>query len=160
MIIKLTAAEYRALRRRPDRATLARDGSEAKKSHTDTQDGNMASAVNVARSRGYSKYGAEPTWIDGIRFASRAEARRYAQLKALQAAGEISGLRLQPRFPFKIGDDLMFTYVADFAYEAPKTTGIIVEDVKGVETPVYKLKKKIIEKYYGIVIMEVRGRKR
>ena len=45
-----------------------------------------------------NKFNAQPTTVDGIRFDSQAEARRYAQLKALQAAGAISGLKVHPVF--------------------------------------------------------------
>jgi hypothetical protein len=34
----------------------------------------------------------------------------------------------------------------------------VVEDVKGLPTPVYKLKKKLVEAQYGIQIRETRTR--
>ena len=43
-------------------------------------------------------------------------------------------------------------YVADFVYEENGQT--VVEDVKGVKTPVYKLKKRMLAEKYGIVIKE------
>ncbi len=36
-----------------------------------------------------TKYGAIPTTVDGYRFASRAEARRYAELRLMALAGEL-----------------------------------------------------------------------
>lgn len=45
-----------------------------------------------------NKYHAQVCTVDGIRFASRKEARRYEHLKLLQAAGEIKELELQPEF--------------------------------------------------------------
>jgi Protein of unknown function (DUF1064) len=155
MTTKLTAAEYRALRRRPDRATLAQEGGRRKYATCGANFGNPTSEANVGHSRGHSKYGAIPVEIDGVRFASKAEGRRYAELKLAESAGIIRDLKLQPRFPFEIGGELMFTYVGDFVYDDVQTKIKVVEDVKGVQTPVYKLKKKIIEKYYGIKITEI-----
>jgi Protein of unknown function (DUF1064) len=160
MTTKLTASEYKALRRRPDRATLAQDGDNGNPATCGGGKDNHASEANVGRSGGYSKYKAIPVEIDGIRFASKAEGRRYVELKRLQAAGLIRGLALQTSFPFMIGDDLMFTYVSDFFYEDVQTGKRIIEDVKGVLTPVYKLKKKIIEKYYGMKITEIHHAKK
>lgn len=113
------------------------------------------------------KYGAKATVLDGIRFASQAEARRFAELKLLEKAGEIHGLTLQPGFPLvvqspheslptKIGE-----YRADFYYcecrrrdKCDETRGV-VEDVKGMKTPLYKWKKKHVEAQYGITVREV-----
>jgi hypothetical protein len=160
MTAKLTAAEYRALGRHPDRATLARDGDSRNLTTCVGGGRDVASRANVARSGGYSKYKAIPVEINGIRFASKAEGRRYLELKQLEAAGAIRGLALQTSFPFVIGADLMFTYVSDFFYEDVQTGRRVIEDVKGVTTPVYKLKKKIIEKYYGTKITEIRYTKK
>ena len=162
MVTKLTAAQYRALRRRPDHATLARDGGKEKMAVRSGKKFSPAETpLNVVLGAiPKSKFGAITTEVDGIRFASRAEARRYLLLKQLQEQGEISGLQLQPPFPFDIDGSHMFTYYADFVYDEVKTNKKIIEDVKGVSTPVYKLKKKIIEKYYGVKIMEIRRSKR
>lgn len=110
-----------------------------------------------------SKYRAKPTIVQGIRFASHAEARRYQALRLLEQAGTIRQLKLQPRYPlvFKGKHDLVHVgaYVADFWYlqvngavERP-----VIEDVKGVRTPVYKLKKKLVEGIYGVTITEVQA---
>lgn len=89
-----------------------------------------------------SKYGAKQTVVDGIIFASRAEARRYTQLKLLCKAGQITGLTLQPRFPLRVEGQLICTYVGDFRYvERGKE---VCEDVKGFKTRDYKLKRKLL----------------
>ena len=49
-----------------------------------------------------SKYGNKKTIVDDIEFDSIAEARRYRELKLLEAAGEIEGLVLQPPFPLEV----------------------------------------------------------
>lgn len=111
-----------------------------------------------------SKYGAVRTTRDGIEFHSAKEAKRYGELKLLQKAGEITGLMLQPRYglyvrPF-MRDSVDFAeliscgdYIGDFQYYRGNEK--IVEDVKGMKTPVYRLKKRIIEALYGITITEL-----
>lgn len=116
----------------------------------------MSSAALYGRFRGGSKYGAKPVVADGVRFDSAAERERWEQLKILQRAGRISGLERQIAFPFRINRELMFTYYADFRYLDAETGRTVVEDVKGVATPVYKIKKKIIEASYRIEIVEIR----
>lgn len=101
------------------------------------------------------KYGASGVTIDGHYFPSKAEGRRYTELKQLQALGEISALALQPRYPFYIEGKLMFTYVADFRYYDNGLQEEVVEDVKGMLTPMYKLKKKMVEAVYKIKITEI-----
>ena len=106
-----------------------------------------------------SKYNAQPTVVDGIRFDSKRESERYIELKLMQDAKEIQNLRLQPRFPLLIetpdGAICVGTYVGDFAYETMDFKAV-VEDVKGVLTAVYRLKKKLVRALYGIEIREVR----
>lgn len=117
---------------------------------------------------GRSKYRAVPTTVDGIRFASKREAKRYGELCLLLKRDEIRGLRLQPVYrifirPF-VRDGVapgeliqVATYVGDFQYEALDAGRWrrVVEDVKGVKTPMYRLKKKCVEALYGIEIREI-----
>ena len=94
-----------------------------------------------------SKYGAVKTVVDDITFASRAEARRYSELKLLVRANEISELRLQPRYPFVVLGSKICTYVGDFEYR--DSNGCTVcEDVKGVRTPEYIIKRKLFLAIY------------
>ncbi len=99
------------------------------------------------------KYRNQPTFVDGIRFASKKEAYRYRELKILESNNLISNLSLQPRFPLIVNGTKVATYVGDFAYVDDR--GKIVEDVKGIRTPVYKLKKKLLKAIHGIDIVEV-----
>lgn len=99
-----------------------------------------------------NKYRNKKAVIDNIEFDSKLEANRYVELKLLQRAGKIKNLKLQPRFllqdSFKKNGKTFrkIEYVADFQYiENGKT---IVEDVKGMQTDVFKLKHKIFEKVY------------
>jgi len=100
-----------------------------------------------------NKYGAIKTEIDGIKFDSKKEAERYGKLKMLKLAGEIIEFELQPRFDIKINGNFCGFYKADFRITW-KSGNVTIEDVKGMKTPVYNLKKKIIEAMYGIVIIE------
>lgn len=83
-----------------------------------------------------------------MRFASQAEYRRYLELKLFA-----TNLELQPKFPIVVNNKKICTYVADFKYLDDKGNEVI-EDVKGVKTPVYKLKKKLVEALYPIKIIE------
>jgi hypothetical protein len=100
-----------------------------------------------------SKYGAVKTVVDGITFDSKAEARRYGELKLLEKAKYIRSLMLQPVFEFTVRDKAVFKYVADFTYLEGTTA--VIEDVKGMKTAVYRLKKKLIEAQFDIKITEV-----
>lgn len=102
-----------------------------------------------------SKYGNVPTIVDGMRFASKAEARRYIELRLLERAGEILNLVCQPRYVLGSGTKPP-VYVADFAYsEAGRQ---VAEDVKGGEatqTPVFKLKAKLFCERYPHVELRI-----
>ena len=108
-----------------------------------------------------SKYRNVPTVIDGHRFASKAEAARYSELKLLQASGQVRWFIRQPRFD--LGNNIV--YVADFlvVWNADETTfsdtRVTVEDVKGVETDVFKLKKKLFESRFGELTLITRRKK-
>lgn len=111
--------------------------------------------------RNAHKYNAKRTELDGYQFASKAEAKRYAELKLLEKAGEIRNLRLQSRFPLYVRSIQVADYVADFVYQKSQDATIplewadVVEDVKGVRTAVYRLKKRMVEAQYGITISEI-----
>lgn len=99
-----------------------------------------------------SKYGNKKVLIDGIKFDSMAEGRRYKELKLMQRAGIIKELELQPKFllqeSFKKNGKTYkkIEYIADFKYTEKGKT--VIEDVKGKETEVFKLKHKLFEYKY------------
>ena len=101
------------------------------------------------------KYNASKVVIDGHRFDSRREARRYEELKQREAAGKIAQLELQPRFElqpaFRYRGEAVrkIEYVADFRYLDYERGGLVVEDVKGMKTDVYRLKRKLFLAKYG-----------
>ncbi len=113
----------------------------------------MTPSLNKYRIR-HSKYNAHRTVVNGISFASEKEGRRYCELDLAEKSGLISELVLQPRFKLVVNDQLICTYIADFQYKNADGN-IITEDVKGFLTPVYKIKKKLMQAIYGIQIKEV-----
>jgi hypothetical protein len=100
-----------------------------------------------------SKFNNRTVQVDGFWFDSGAEARRYQELKLLEQAGEISALRLHPRYAVIPGfvthegkKERATGYEADFEYI--RGDQIIVEDVKGYPTPAWKLKWKLAQVNY------------
>lgn len=105
----------------------------------------------------YRKYHNKKTVADGIKFDSKLEAERYAQLKMMERAGVIHDLELQPSFELipsfrKNGKTWRRTlYKADFRYILAEDDSYIIEDVKGstsVITDVFRLKQKLFEYKY------------
>ena len=126
-----------------------------------------------------SKYSAVKFTVDAITFDSKREATRYGELKLLEKAGHVRALRLQPRYALcaLVIDQAdvrnlntgttsprrtpVAEYIADFEYEECPSGGdsvtwhVVVEDVKGMRTTVYKLKKRWFEAQYQITIREI-----
>jgi hypothetical protein len=96
------------------------------------------------------KFKAITTELDGIKFASRKEARRYRELRLLEKSGEL--LFFLRQVPFHLPANVK--YVCDFLCFWQDDT-VTIEDVKGIKTPLYVLKKKQVEAIYPVKIMEV-----
>lgn len=108
----------------------------------------------------FSKYGNRKTIVDGIKFDSKKEANRYLVLKDMLMHDEIEDLQLQPKFllqeSYKYNEVTIrkIYYIADFSYK--KEGKLVVEDVKGKKTDVYKLKRKLfLYRYKDIDFREV-----
>ena len=108
--------------------------------------------------RGYNKYGNKKTQTsDGIVHDSQKEAKRWAELSIMQRAGYIQDLQRQVKFeliPKQDGERACY-YIADFVYKDSVLGQTIVEDVKGMKTDVYKIKRKLMQYRYGIKIKEI-----
>lgn len=103
-----------------------------------------------------NKYKNKKKTVDNIVFDSTNEANRYCELKLLLWAGEISDLELQPAFDLKLNKKQKRFYIADFKYFDKKKQKYVVEDVKGVKTDVYKLKKvRFLELYPEFEFIEI-----
>jgi hypothetical protein len=111
----------------------------------------------MAKSQKPSKYRNRITVVDGIRFDSAKEARRWSELKMLEKAGRITGLQCHPKFKLTAHGTPICTYVADFSYYDDRGFFLVVEDVKSrvTRTPAYRLKKKLLQAEYEIQIREV-----
>jgi len=109
-----------------------------------------------------TKYRAKKQVVDGITFASRAEARRYIELNFLQQVGDVSGLKLQ--VPFVLAPAVLIRganrkspalrYVADFVYM--RDGARVIEDVKGAMTQAYRIKRHLMA-VQGLHITEVKA---
>ena len=100
-----------------------------------------------------AKYRNKKTTIDGKKFDSKAEAKRYLELRQLEAAKLITGLKCQVPFLLVVNGHLICKYVADFCYRDGESRQV-VEDVKGVATRDYILKRKLMKACHGITILE------
>lgn len=121
-----------------------------------------------------SKYKAQKCIVNGITFDSRKEARRWQELLLLSRAGVIQNLQRQVKYVLipaqyetyerygnngnRLQDGRRLieretSYVADFVYT--EDGKLVVEDVKGVRTKEYILKKKMMLYIHGIRIKEV-----
>lgn len=101
-----------------------------------------------------NKYRNKKTEVDGIVFDSKKEARRFSELKLLERANEILGLECQVKYPLIVNGSVVASYIADFVYRDNRKNRVIVEDCKGVRTPVYRLKAKLMKALHGIEIFE------
>ena len=114
------------------------------------------------------KYGAKKTAIifkgKLVTFDSIAESVRAVELQRLEMAGEIKALSLQPSFTLqqtmKVRGKTVrsIVYKADFEYLEDGQT--IIEDVKGVQTPVFKLKMKLFLTGYPKLVLRLSKRGR
>lgn len=116
----------------------------------------------------YRKYHNKKTVADGIKFDSKLEAERYAQLKMMERAGVIRDLELQPEYeliPSFKKDCKTWrktVYKADFRYILAENDKTIIEDVKGstaVITDVFRLKQKLFEYRYPELSIKIVTRK-
>ena len=123
------------------------------------------------------KYHNTKVVLDGIQFDSKREAQRYQQLKLMEKAGAICDLKRQVKYeliPAQYIDgkcvERAITYTSDFEYYILKPLKVktvmadpdaktigqhVVEDVKGMRTKEYIIKRKLMLYKYGIHITEV-----
>lgn len=106
-----------------------------------------------------NKYHNKKVEYDGIKFDSEKEKNRYIGLKQLERLGVIQNLQrqvkyeLQPSFKLNGKTIRSITYIADFVYIQDGVE--VIEDVKGMRTKEYLLKKKMFEYKYKKEIKEI-----
>ena len=106
-----------------------------------------------------NKFHAKKIIIDGEKFDSRAEAKRWQELKLLERAGEITHLERHPVFRLvcacgcevKTSRGSIAKYTADDGYR-DKQGKRHVEDVKGVITEAAKLRIAVAEAFYKMKV--------
>ncbi len=109
---------------------------------------------------------------EGLIFDSKKEYKRFCELQIMEASGLISNLQRQVKYvlipaqrePDTIGKrggvkqgaliERECAYYADFVYNLP-TGETVIEDTKGVKTPEYKIKRKLMLYVHNIRIKEV-----
>lgn len=124
-------------------------------------------------SSGGGKFHNKKVTIDGVEFQSKREGARWLELKMLQRAGRISNLERQKKFvliPAQYEPEITgprggkkkgrllereVAYIADFVYWDEEKHEFEVEDTKGVRTPEYIIKRKLMLWLKGIKIIEV-----
>ena len=103
-----------------------------------------------------AKYNNTKIRVDGRLFDSKAEAARWQELSLLERAGEITELERQVEYELipKQKGERSAKYIADFRY-VDHEGKVVVEDTKGVKTPVWIIKRKLMLRVHGIRVREV-----
>lgn len=105
---------------------------------------------------GNQKYRNKPTVVQGVKFASKKEAKRWVDLQMLEAAQRVRNIRRQAEYRLEVAGFLICKYRADFVFDELLAGAWVevVEDVKGYRTPEYRFKKKLMRACHGIEIRE------
>lgn len=124
----------------------------------DLSTGKAGKADKADLSASRTKYGNVRTEVDGRWFASKLEADRWRELLLLHRAGRISEPVCQPVFEIAINGTVVCRYIADFEYR-DENGNTVIEDCKSTptKTPVYRLKKRLMQACHGIEITEIGG---
>lgn len=115
----------------------------------------MIKVLTLPKKPTYRKYRNKITIVDGRKFDSKAEADTYLKLKSLGEFGQIKKLTLQPKYPITVNGKKVCSYIGDFLVHWSDGR-VELWDVKGMKTPVYNLKKKLVKAIYGIDIIEIK----
>lgn len=119
-------------------------------------------AVNHGLPGPKQKHGNQKITVDGVKFDSQREYRRWHELQCMERQGQISQLQRQVAFeliPAVILDGRkkpVIKYVADFRYFQHEE--FVVEDAKSPHlrvNPVYRIKKHLMKHIHNIEIKEV-----
>jgi hypothetical protein len=100
-----------------------------------------------------SKYNAVPVDVDGYHFDSKAEHRRYQELRLLAHFGDIEELQVHKKYTVWQSGKEKIQYEADFVYQ--ENGRVIAEDVKGVQTAVFRMKAKMFRAMYPDIELRI-----
>lgn len=109
--------------------------------------------IKGVRNNKKNLYHAVKKEVDGIIFDSTLESKRYMYLKMMQSCGEISDLNMQVKYVLQEGFTVRgrrhrpITYKADFTYL--QNGVLVIEDAKGKELPIFRMKMKMLIKSLG-----------
>ena len=103
-----------------------------------------------------NKFNAKRTELDGIVFDSQRESQYYALLKRREKLGEVSGVELQQPYALTIDGQLICTYRADFSFDDLVERRHRVVDTKGVITPEFRIKQKLMKAIHNIDVEVVK----
>lgn len=107
------------------------------------------------------KYRNKPTHVDGIRFDSKIEADRYVLLRGLWKCGHVLWFVRQVPFDLPGGRKYKADFVVMYASGQTDANGEklarpVVEDCKGIDTPMSKLKRDQVADLYGIHVVLIK----
>lgn len=103
-----------------------------------------------------SKYNAQPVLYEGRRFDSKAELKHYIALKQRERDGEVRDIELQREYDLMVNGILIAKYRADMVFFDRLLCRRRVVDVKGVSTPAFRLKQKLMKACFGIDVEVIR----
>lgn len=116
----------------------------------------MADIRAGAKPKRRAKYGNVATVVDGARFDSKAEARRWQMLKILERAGAISDLQRQVTVPLLVNDKVVRRMRWDFAYIENGT--VVYDDTKGAPaTEAWRIKADFMAALYPAYELRING---
>lgn len=95
---------------------------------------------------------AQRTTVDGHAFGSKREANAYGEYALMQRAGLIHGLELHPKWTIEMGGEKICDVIADFRFFDKDQARWRVVDSKQIDTPVSRLKRKMVAAQYGVEI--------
>lgn len=106
------------------------------------------------------KYHNKKTVVDGITFDSKREAARWHELKLLERAGHIRDLERQVSFELAPGVRFAdkkraqppLRLIVDFRYLDLRYCTVVLEDVKGVITTAFTIKRHLLKAYRGLEV--------
>jgi hypothetical protein len=104
-----------------------------------------------------NKYNAKRVQVDNIWFDSKAEAKRYTELKLMNKTGLIGPITVHPKYPIEMDGVKICVVELDFSYHDYKRAEVF-EDVKSpaTDTPLSRLKRRLVEVCYSIKVDVIR----
>ena len=110
-----------------------------------------------------TKYHATHCQVGGEKYRSHRERDRHQELLLMQRAGLIAGLCREVPFVLAPGVKIegekrarpALRYFCDFVFSDVRSGLVVAQDAKGVQTPIYRLKKHLMATVHGVHVQEV-----